>query len=231
MFNKGDFHIHTTASDGKLSPKDVIKLAKSRGVDILAITDHNTTNGVKEAVEEGMQLGVSVIPGIELSTRYNHQSVHLLGYFKNNLYNDSTFQEILRLIKNKEIKKAKLILRNFIPVKSLENTLSVSEGIALLKTFGAVVVLAHPARIRKKYLPEILKMPLNGIEAKYCHSTPSDTLYFINIALTQFSFYTAGSDFHTNKIKNNKHCPIGEPHLDSEEIRMFLLKSKIFSHT
>lgn len=229
MYNKGDFHIHTTASDGKLSPRDVIGLAKSRGVDIIAITDHNTTDGIKEALEAGIQFGVSVVPAVELSTRYNNKSIHVLGYFRNTLYRDSTFQMALNLIKDKKIRKAKQIISDFIAIDTSRNTLSIPEGIALLKTFGAAAVLAHPSRINKKYINEILKMPFDGIEAKYCRSTPSDTLYFINIALTQFSFYTGGSDFHTDKGKNNKHCPIGEPHLDTEEINMFLIKSKIFS--
>ena len=53
MYKKGDFHIHLTASDGELKPGEILFLAKDRQVDILAITDHNTVSGVKQAVNTG----------------------------------------------------------------------------------------------------------------------------------------------------------------------------------
>ena len=98
MLTKGDFHIHSTASDGELNPREIIITAKERGIDTIAITDHNTTNGIKEATSAGMQYGVSVIPGIELSTRYKNNSIHLLGYFKNILFTDCTFEELIKLV-------------------------------------------------------------------------------------------------------------------------------------
>ncbi|GIM28562.1 phosphatase [Clostridium polyendosporum] len=225
MLTKGDFHIHSTASDGELSPEEIIVTAKRRGVDTIAITDHNTTDGIKEAAEAGKQHGVSVIPAVEISTRYNHESIHLLGYFKNASYNDSTFQEVLKLIRTHKVKKARDILGSFMPKESSEDGLSVFEGIYLLKTFGGAVVLAHPVRINKKYLAEILNMPFDGLEAKYCHNIYYKTLYFVSTALARFSFYTGGSDFHTNKRKDTKHCLIGDTYLNSEEIKMFLRKS------
>jgi hypothetical protein len=65
-------------------------------------------------------------------------------------------------------------------------------------------------------------MPFDGIEAKYCHSSDCYTHYFINTALNKFSFYTAGSDFHTNRINDCKHCIIGDISLNSFEIQRFL---------
>jgi len=55
MFGKGDFHLHSTASDGSLTPREVIQFAKERQVDIVAITDHNTTLGVDSAIEAGKE--------------------------------------------------------------------------------------------------------------------------------------------------------------------------------
>lgn len=225
MLTKGDFHIHSTASDGDLSPSDIIITANERGIDTIAITDHNTTSGIKEAAYVGKQYGVSVIPAIELSTRYKHERIHLLGYFKNILYTDSTFEELIKLVKTHKIKQARTILRSFITTESSGDYLSVYEGLHLLRTFGASVVLAHPMRINQKYLNQILNIPFDGIEAKYCRTNYKDTSYFINIASTRFSFYTAGSDFHTNNIKDIKHSLIGEPSLNSSEIEMFLKKS------
>lgn len=78
---KMDLHVHTTASDGRLSPNQVVMLAAERGVRYLAITDHDTTAGLQEAMQMGDKAGVIVLPGIELSTLYREQEVHILGYF------------------------------------------------------------------------------------------------------------------------------------------------------
>ncbi len=76
-----DLHIHTTASDGTETPSRVVELAKERGLPVIAITDHDTMGGVAEAREAGRRLGVEVIGGIEISTDWKGEEVHLLGYF------------------------------------------------------------------------------------------------------------------------------------------------------
>jgi 3',5'-nucleoside bisphosphate phosphatase len=227
MFAKGDLHIHSTASDGLLSPEEIVATAKSRGIDIIAVTDHNTIDGVLSASMAGKYYGVSIVPGVEISTKYNGESIHILGYFKDTTYNDKTFLKILKSIKAHRIKNAKAILSNIISTDNSGSHLSVSEGINLLRAFGAAVVLAHPVRISNKQLPEILSLPFDGIEAKYCHNSDEDTAYFINIASERFSFYTGGSDFHTNKSKYLRHCIIGEPFLNAAEIQIFLKKSGV----
>lgn len=227
MLNKGDFHIHSNASDGKYSPTEIIILAKINQIDVIAIADHNAIDGIVEAVEAGRNFGVSVVPAVELSTKYNDESVHLLGYFKNNFYQDAAFQEILKLIRFHKFKKARRILENFTNLELKEGELSVLEGIHFLKTFGAAVVLAHPMRISKENIKEILKFPFDGIEAKYSNANYNTTLYFITVALSRFSFYTAGSDFHTTKSKNSKHSFIGTVYLNKSEIELFLKKSGV----
>ncbi|MDV3429586.1 MAG: PHP domain-containing protein [Bacillota bacterium] len=226
MLNKGDFHIHSNASDGDLSPREIIIEAKQRGVDIISISDHNTTAGIKEAAEAGSQYGVSVVPAVEVSARYKNEKVHILGYFKNSKYNDGTFQEVLNLIKSRNAKNARSIL-NLINPDASEKYLSVSEVIYLLRSYDAAVVLAHPVRIEGKYITDILNFPFDGIEAKYCTNSFLDSFYFMAAAISRFSFYTAGSDFHTNLRKDIKHSPIGEPCLDGKEIDNFLRKSGV----
>ena len=76
-----DMHVHTTASDGTYSPRDVTSLAAMKGLKAIAITDHDTMAGIPEAGEAGELLGVTIIPGIEVSTDYQGQDVHVLGYF------------------------------------------------------------------------------------------------------------------------------------------------------
>ncbi|NIQ39649.1 MAG: PHP domain-containing protein [Proteobacteria bacterium] len=76
-----DLHVHTTASDGTLTPSQVVHLAKKRRLKAIAITDHDTVDGVQEAQEEGQRVSLEIIPGIEISANIKTGSVHLLGYF------------------------------------------------------------------------------------------------------------------------------------------------------
>lgn len=82
MYLKGDFHIHSNCSDGKYDVKSLIDRYKDNGYDIIALTDHDTMEGCKEAVEYGKTKGLKVVPGIEISTKYNGEDIHILGYFK-----------------------------------------------------------------------------------------------------------------------------------------------------
>ena len=82
MASRGDFHCHSTASDGVLSPTEVVRLAVRNGVRILALTDHDSTEGIPEAqAEAARHPGFRLIPGIELSTDIPGNEVHVLGYF------------------------------------------------------------------------------------------------------------------------------------------------------
>lgn len=76
-----DLHLHTTFSDGSLSPGEVLALANKAGVTALAITDHDTVDGLPEAIEAGASMGIEVIPGIEISSSYDGAELHILGYF------------------------------------------------------------------------------------------------------------------------------------------------------
>ena len=75
-----DLHVHTTASDGTESPAAVVRQAAALGLAAIAVTDHDTCAGYREAAEEGARLGVEVVPGIEISTKYGG-AVHILGYY------------------------------------------------------------------------------------------------------------------------------------------------------
>jgi len=76
-----DLHAHTSASDGTLSPKELVNLAKSEGIEAIAITDHDTIEGVSEALEAGEKNGIEVIPGVEISIDHQPGSMHVLGLF------------------------------------------------------------------------------------------------------------------------------------------------------
>lgn len=76
-----DLHLHTTHSDGSLPPAEVVALAHEAKVTALAITDHDITTGLPEAMAAGETLGIEIIPGIEISSRYGESELHVLGYF------------------------------------------------------------------------------------------------------------------------------------------------------
>lgn len=74
-----DLHTHTTASDGQYTPGQLVRLAREKGIQVLAVTDHDTVAGVDEAMAEGQALDLQVIPGVELSAK-EHPNFHILGY-------------------------------------------------------------------------------------------------------------------------------------------------------
>ena len=76
-----DLHAHTTASDGELEPGALVAHAAAVGVEVLAITDHDTVDGLTEATAAGATHSVRVIPGIEITVQVPQGSMHLLGYF------------------------------------------------------------------------------------------------------------------------------------------------------
>lgn len=85
-----DLHLHTRYSDGSLTPAEVVDLAHQAGVTAIAITDHDIVDGIPHALNAAAPLGIEVIPGVELSSRFNEQELHVLGYFFD--WQDSTFR-------------------------------------------------------------------------------------------------------------------------------------------
>src|SRR5437763_1944331 len=74
-----DLHMHSTASDGARAPREVVRAAHDIGLSAIALTDHDTVNGLAEAQAEGNALGVRVVPGVELSAVEAEAETHLLG--------------------------------------------------------------------------------------------------------------------------------------------------------
>ncbi|MEG2353492.1 MAG: PHP domain-containing protein [Clostridium sp.] len=110
MKNKGDFHMHSTVSDGNNTPHELLIIAKNKHVNFLSLTDHDNTDGIKEILKYAHSLGIKVIPAIELSTVYNNENIHVLGYFRDNSYERREFQETLSSIrKEREIRAEKII--------------------------------------------------------------------------------------------------------------------------
>lgn len=108
---KVDFHVHTSASDGVISPKKVVDRAYRNGVSILAITDHDTVNGLPEAINEAKIKDIKIIPAVEFSCNHNNESIHLLGFFKDDSYKSKEFLEILDSIKRRRILRAEEMVK------------------------------------------------------------------------------------------------------------------------
>lgn len=91
-----DLHTHSRVSDGTDSPTLLALNAHQAGLDVIALTDHDTFDGVVEASEAGKRIGLKVIPGIEMSCEYDGASVHLLGYGMN-IWNRPLLAELVKL--------------------------------------------------------------------------------------------------------------------------------------
>ncbi len=77
-----DLHLHTTCSDGRLSPTELVRLCGERGLRVISISDHDSTEGIPEALEAARRYpNLTIVPGIELSTDIPGAEVHILGYF------------------------------------------------------------------------------------------------------------------------------------------------------
>ena len=99
-----DLHLHSTVSDGRRAPSDLVRYAHSCGVTVMALSDHDSTDGVADARRTGAELGVRIIPAIELSTDLPGASVHILGLFLN--HEDSTFQAAVHNFRQARLERA-----------------------------------------------------------------------------------------------------------------------------
>ena len=88
-----DLHVHSKMSDGTLTPTEVVKLAYEKGLSAIALTDHDTVDGVEEAINAGKEYGVEVIPGVELSAEYKGSDLHILG-LKVDIYNEEFARKV-----------------------------------------------------------------------------------------------------------------------------------------
>jgi len=79
MFCQHDLHSHSTASDGTLSPTELVRLAAESGVQVLALTDHDTTAGISEARQAAESADISLVAGVEISVSWSGQTVHIVG--------------------------------------------------------------------------------------------------------------------------------------------------------
>lgn len=102
-----DLHSHSIASDGSLSPTALVKRAVEQGVDVLALTDHDGTEGIAEAKSTAQQLPITLIPGVEISVTWKNKTIHILGL--NIDEGNQTLQQGLAQMRDVRVERAELI--------------------------------------------------------------------------------------------------------------------------
>ncbi len=145
-----DLHIHSKHSDGILTTYELVQRVKNAGLVGFALTDHDTVEGIQEAIEFGKKFGISVIPGIELTTYYNKSEVHLLGYFLD--YTSDKLNAFLLKFRNNRFERMKKMVEK---INALGLDVSFDEVIRL--TNGSNVGRPHLARVlvAKGYVKDI----------------------------------------------------------------------------
>ena len=107
--HKVDYHLHTTFSDGQMTPTSLVRQAKELGYETIAITDHDNIDGVEEALIAGEAIDLRVIPGIEIGTEFDNEiGLHLLGY-DFDLKDPEMLEFLDRMIMNRDVRNAKLL--------------------------------------------------------------------------------------------------------------------------
>lgn len=135
-----DLHTHTTASDGTFTPTELVQRAYDNKVKALAITDHDTVMGLKEAQDKANQLGIEFIKGIEFSTTLDEKEIHMVGLFIDPDY--PTFADELKDMQNfREIRNDKMLKR----LEELGYLISSKELEACAS--GEIITRAHFARV------------------------------------------------------------------------------------
>lgn len=108
---KIDLHLHTNASDGRLTPPEVVKLCADAGVKVMAITDHDTINGVDPALRAASAFhGMYVIPGVEINCDVSDGEIHVLGYFID-YHNPRLDDEFARLRESRRCRGEKMVAK------------------------------------------------------------------------------------------------------------------------
>lgn len=150
LIQKVDLHSHTLHSDGTLTPSELVALARERGLRALALTDHDTTGGLEEALRAAAQAGLELVPGIEVSVQYDPGTMHILGYFID--HQSPRLQERLRGFQEARRNRNPQIIQ-----KLNEMGVSITLDEVVAESGGDQVGRPHFARvlIRKKYARDI----------------------------------------------------------------------------
>lgn len=159
---KIDLHCHSDASDGIRSPDLLYEIAKSSNLSVLSLTDHDTTEGAKKILELSKEDKPNskplFIPGIELSTLYKGENIHILGYFKDDTFLGDEFEEILKNFRDRRDTRGLEMIRRLKEYYNIEidiNDLDLKNGSSLGRPHLAQL-------IKEKY-----QVPFDEVFKKY----------------------------------------------------------------
>lgn len=136
-----DLHLHSSASDGTLTPADIVKRAHAQGLSAIALTDHDTVAGIEEALKTGDDLGITVIPGLEMSSEYGGKDVHILGYFID--CSSPRLLETLTVLRESRLQRAQTMVDKL-------------AGLGLEIDYGEVCSLTQGGAIGRPHVAQIL---------------------------------------------------------------------------
>jgi len=225
-----DLHTHTTASDGTYSPAELVEEAARRGLRFLAITDHDSTEGLPEAMAVAESYRpLEILPGIEINCDVEGAEIHILGYFMD--WQASWFQDFCREQRRERRARVHRIVERLaalnMPVDAEEVFALVKEGSAG-RPHVAQVMVAHgyvksvreafdkylgsgkPANVpRKKLTPadavRLLRkaggVPVFGIECYYTEHSAAQRATYVELCHDHGLVATGGSDFHGPKVR------------------------------
>ena len=134
-----DLHVHSNKSDGTCSPSELVDLAIQKGLSAFALTDHDTTAGLDEAIEYAKSRDIEVVPGIEFSTEYQGRDIHVLGLAID--YKAPVFADRLQAFVDSRIGRNRKMCRNL-----TEAGIDISYEKLMAAYPGAVITRAHYAR-------------------------------------------------------------------------------------
>jgi predicted metal-dependent phosphoesterase TrpH len=136
-----DLHTHSTASDGTFTPTALVHYAKTKGLRALALTDHDCIDGIKEAMAVGKEVGVEVVPGVELSAKFPNGTMHILGFFVDP--SDSIFLQRLAMLQEARSQRNPKIVKKL-------------QGLGIEITYDEVVAASGGGQVGRPHFASVL---------------------------------------------------------------------------
>lgn len=145
-----DLHVHSSASDGTFTPTQLVAEAKKAGLSAFALTDHDTTDGIAEAVAAAEEAGIELIPGVELSTEYDGKEIHVVGLYID-ITNESMQKHMAAFRDSRDNRNVYMLEK--LRAEGFDITQEALEAMFP----DAVITRAHVARylLDKGYIPDI----------------------------------------------------------------------------
>lgn len=246
-----DFHTHSNASDGVLSPSELVELAAQKGLKYIALTDHNNVDGLCAAANAAEQIGINFINGLEVSCERN---THIIGLFlkrfeeinnkaiirreyveqslKNYGYTKEKYETLIgardAFIKMM-IDTGKGIDKTFVIEHFLQPPFGYGEAIDMIHRAGGLAILAHPNRTKgidsnnlQDFICELKQYGIDGIEVYQSGQTDEYTDFVVDLAQRNDLLASGGSDYHSPSKINRELGMYGD--IDNRKpIPMYIL--------